>query len=142
MLLRPTLRLVPDGTRIKFMRGRFLGLLTSAVLSLASLVLFFHPGLHLGIDFAGGIVMEVRTPGPADTTALRTALEAAGIRAAGLQRFGDASQVAIRLDAQATPAATEQAVQAVRGALEKACTGQQGRTHGRGWRLGVERAVP
>jgi len=40
MFYRPALRIVPDGTRIKFMRGRFLGLLTSAVLSTASVILF------------------------------------------------------------------------------------------------------
>ena len=62
-------RLVPDGTRIHFMRGRFIGLIVSAVLSTASIILFFYPGLHLGIDFSGGIVMEVRTPGPADFAA-------------------------------------------------------------------------
>ncbi len=60
MFFRPMFRLVPDGTRIKFMRGRFIGLLTSAVLSTLSVVLFFYPGLNLGIDFKGGIVMEVR----------------------------------------------------------------------------------
>ena len=74
MFLRPLLRIVPDDTRIQFMRGRFLGLLTSAVLSVASAILFFYPGLHLGIDFRGGVVMEVRTPGPADFAGLRTAL--------------------------------------------------------------------
>ena len=60
---RPLFRLVPDDTRIHFMRGRFMGLIVSAVLSTASVVLFFYPGLHLGIDFSGGMVMEVRTPG-------------------------------------------------------------------------------
>ena len=56
------------------MRGRFAGLIVSAVLSLASLGLFFYPGLRLGIDFKGGVVMEVRTPQPASFPALRAAL--------------------------------------------------------------------
>ena len=77
MFFRPLFRLVPDETSIKFMRGRFAGLATSAVLSIASVILFFHPGLHLGIDFRGGIIMEVRTPGPADFAKMRTALNAA-----------------------------------------------------------------
>ena len=44
------LRFVPDNTKIQFMRGRFLGLLVSAVLSTASVILFFYPGLNYGID--------------------------------------------------------------------------------------------
>ncbi len=73
MFFRPMFRLVPDGTRIKFMRGRFAGLAVSAVLSLSSVGLFFYPGLNLGIDFRGGIVMEIRTPAPADFAKIRTA---------------------------------------------------------------------
>ena len=52
MFIKPMFRIVPDNTRIQFMRGRFLGLIVSAILSTASVVLFFYPGLHLGIDFA------------------------------------------------------------------------------------------
>ncbi len=88
MFMRPLFRLVPDETNIKFMRGRFLGLATSAVLSIASVILFFHPGLHLGIDFRGGIVMEVRTPGPADFGKIRTALAAAQVRTQGCSGSG------------------------------------------------------
>jgi preprotein translocase subunit SecF len=58
-MFRP-LRLVPDGTAIKFMRGRFAGLIASALLSIASVVLFFHPGLNYAVDFTGGVVAEVR----------------------------------------------------------------------------------
>ena len=47
MLLRPLLRLVPDKTRINFMRGRIMGLVVSAVLSTASIVLAFHPAQQL-----------------------------------------------------------------------------------------------
>ena len=90
MFIRPRFRLVPDNTRIQFMRGRFMGLVVSAVLSTASVVLFFYPGLNLGIDFSGGIVMEVRTPGPADFAKIRAALASEHVPEQGVQRFGDA----------------------------------------------------
>ena len=104
MFIRPLFRLVPDHTKIKFMRGRFMGLIVSAVLSTVSVVLFFHPGLTLGIDFSGGIVMEVRTPGPADFTQIRAALAAEHIAEQGVQRFGDDNSVLIRLGAQPSEA--------------------------------------
>ena len=122
-LARPMMRLVPDGTKFKFMRGRFIGLATSAVLSTASLILFFHPGLNYGLDFSGGIVMEVRTPGPADFSAIRAALASENVGEQGVQRFGDASQVLIRLQTQPTEAATQQAVGRIRAALERTVPG-------------------
>jgi preprotein translocase subunit SecF len=120
MFIRPLFRLVPDETSIKFMRGRFLGLATSAVLSLASVILFFHPGLHLGIDFRGGIVMEVRTPGPADFSKIRAGLAAAHVADAGVQRFGADDQVLIRLDPQGNQGSTQAAVSRIREGLEQA----------------------
>ena len=123
MLTRPAFRLVPDDTTIHFMRGRFIGLATSAVLSVASVILFFYPGLNLGIDFRGGIVMEVRTPGPADFGQLRAALSAAGVANAGVQRFGASDQALIRLDAQQGEGSTQAAVTKVRDALDKAAPG-------------------
>ena len=74
MFVKPRFRLVPDNTRINFMRGRFMGLIVSAILSTASVVMFFYPGLNLGIDFSGGVVMEVRTQGPADKTSENTGI--------------------------------------------------------------------
>ena len=120
MFIRPLFRIVPDNTRIQFMRGRIMGLVVSAVLSTASIAMFFYPGLNLGIDFSGGIVMEVRTPGPADFTKIRAALASEHVGEQGVQRFGDADQVLIRLQSQPTEAATQQAVGRIRVALEKA----------------------
>jgi len=120
MALRPLFRIVPDGTRIQFMRGRIAGLVVSAFLSSISVVLFFYPGLHLGIDFSGGIIMEVRTPDAADFGKIRGALAEAKVEAQGVQRFGADNQVAIRLPTQPTEAATQQTVSRIRDALEKA----------------------
>ena len=61
MKFRP-LRLVPDDTHIRFMRGRFAGLIVSAILSTLSLVLFLYPGLNYSIDFKGGTIIELRMP--------------------------------------------------------------------------------
>jgi preprotein translocase subunit SecD/preprotein translocase subunit SecF len=114
---------MPDGTQIKFMRGRYLGLLTSAILSTASIVLYFYPGLNYGIDFRGGLVMEVRTPGPADFEKIRAGLATQGLAEAGLQRFGEADQVLVRLDAQPNQAATQAQVTKVRAALDASVPG-------------------
>lgn len=118
--------LIPQGTRIPFMRGRIAGLATSAVLSIASAILFFHPGLHYGIDFAGGILMEVRTPEPADFPLLRQVVARQDVGLATLQQFGTPQDVVVRLPRQPGPEiAQQQAVVKVRTALEQAVPGLQ-----------------
>lgn len=94
------LRLVPDNTKIQFMKGRHAGLILSAVLSFMSCVLFFYPGLNLGIDFRGGIVIEARTEGPADFTRIRTVMHDLDMGQAALQEFGSPQDVLIRLERQ------------------------------------------
>jgi preprotein translocase SecF subunit len=123
MAFGPMIRLVPDNTKIQFMRGRVIGLAVSAFLSIASVILFFAPGLTLGIDFSGGIVMEARTPGPADIPALRAGLAAQGLGEPAIQRFGDENAVMVRLPTQATEAATQEVVSRVRQGLEAATPG-------------------
>ncbi|MBW6399694.1 protein translocase subunit SecD [Roseomonas sp. HJA6] len=122
-LRRPLFRIFPDVTRIHFMRGARIGLLTSAILSTASVILAFHPGLEKGIDFKGGIEMEVRTPEAGDITTLRRAVDGLSLGDATLLQFGDASTFAIRLPAQGDENAVQNAVNAVRGALEQVAPG-------------------
>lgn len=94
------LRLVPDDTKIPFMRGRIAGLATSAFLSIASVILFFHPGLNYGVDFKGGSAIQIQTPQPADFAQLRTALDDLGLGQVQLQQFGSPNDVLIRMEAQ------------------------------------------
>ncbi len=72
------------------MRGRYFGIAVSAVLSLASIALFITPGLNYGVDFKGGIQMEVATSGPADLARLRAGLDSLGLGEIALQEFGGA----------------------------------------------------
>jgi preprotein translocase subunit SecF len=98
----------------------------SAVLSTLSIGLYFAPGLNLGIDFNGGIVMEIRTPEPTDFTKLRSSLADAGLSDVGLQQFGSPQDVMIRLGKQEGGDTAQQvAVTKVRTALDKDFAGTQ-----------------
>jgi preprotein translocase subunit SecF len=91
------LRLVPDNTAIPFMRGRFAGLIASAVLSIASVVLFFYPALNYSIDFRGGVLVELRFPAPADLGAMRASFERLHLGEVRVQEFGSPRDVLVQL---------------------------------------------
>ncbi|MFQ5765323.1 MAG: protein translocase subunit SecF, partial [Rhodospirillales bacterium] len=57
-------------------------------------------GLSYGIDFQGGILIEVRTPGPADIGGLRSRLSGLGLGEVALQEFGQPTDVLIRVQRQ------------------------------------------
>ncbi|WP_428246941.1 protein translocase subunit SecF [Ferrovibrio sp.] len=120
------LRLIPDNTNYPFMKGRIIGLAVSAFLSLVSVVLFFHPGLHYGIDFKGGIVIEARLPQAADFPALRDAIHKLDLGQAALQEFGSPQDVLIRLGRQeGDDAAAQRAADKVRAALNQSYPGAE-----------------
>jgi preprotein translocase subunit SecF len=105
MQLFPRLRLVPDKTTIPFMKGRYAGIILSAVISIASVLLYFWPGLNYGIDFKGGIVIEARGSKALDFGQLRLTLTNLNLGHVGLQQFGSLNDVLIRLERQPAPIA-------------------------------------
>ena len=128
LLIEPLFRmkLVPDGTTIPFMRGRYVGIAVSALLSLASIGLFITPGLNYGVDFKGGIQMEVATSGPADLARLRAGLDSLGLGEIALQEFGGPSNVLVRAERQpGGEDAQTHAVQAIRAMLAEIAPGSQ-----------------
>jgi preprotein translocase subunit SecF len=114
----PLLRIVPDDTTLDFMRFRRISFPISALLSIIAIVLFFHPGLNLGIDFIGGTLLEIQTKGPADIAKMRTTLTGLSLGDVQLQSFGGPENVLIRVAQQPGGEAAQQAaVEKVKGAL-------------------------
>src|SRR6476646_10297181 len=115
----PLLRIVPDDTKFDFMRFRRISFPISALLSIVAIVLFFHPGLNLGIDFIGGTLIELQTKsGPADLAKMRTTLTGLNLGDVQLQQFGGPENVLIRVAQQPGGEQAQQvAVDKVKGAL-------------------------
>jgi preprotein translocase subunit SecF len=112
------LRLIPADTAIDFIGRRLIAFAFSAALILGSLGLAFGNGLNLGIDFLGGILLEVKTEGPADVAKLRSDLGALGLGEVSLQEFGSPDVVLIRVQRQeGGDEAQQKAITTIRGAL-------------------------
>lgn len=82
-----------------FMRGRIVGLIVSAVLSITAIALFVHPGLKYGVDFTGGTVVQIQTHGVA-VEQLRTTLLRHDLASAAIQEAGTDGHFLIRLPAE------------------------------------------
>jgi preprotein translocase subunit SecF len=94
------IRLIPDDTKIPFMRFSRFGYLVSGILCAASIVLFALVGLNMGVDFKGGTVITIRSAEPANMDNLRSTINGLGLGAAELQEFGSPNDVLIRIGTQ------------------------------------------
>jgi preprotein translocase subunit SecF len=114
-------RLIPDNTRIRFLRWEMWAYAFSGALVVLTLLLVPLKGLNFGIDFRGGILMEVRMPGAAaDLAAMRAVLGGLGLGEVALQEFGEPTDVLIRIERQEGGEEAQQAaVAAVRAALDQ-----------------------
>jgi preprotein translocase subunit SecF len=82
---------------IDFMGKRRITYVISAFLMIASFALLATRGLNLGIDFTGGVVIEVNYPTTANVDRARTALAQAGFADAQVQAFGSSRDLAVRV---------------------------------------------
>jgi preprotein translocase subunit SecF len=98
----PFIRLLPREFHIDFVRLAPYAAILSAILVAGSVVSFAVQGLNFGIDFRGGTLIEVQTPGPAPMAQLRVALAEVGGHDAQVQGIGDARSAMLRFRTEGT----------------------------------------
>jgi preprotein translocase subunit SecF len=113
-------RLVPDNTKVPFFRYRWIAFGWSLFVLLGTIILVATSGLNLGIDFKGGVLLEVRTPGPADLALMRSTLGELDLGEVSLQTAGSDEQVMIRAKAsEGDETAQRAAVEQIKSALNE-----------------------
>lgn len=93
------MELIPHDTRYDFIGKKKITLWISALailISIGSVIL--HGGLRLGVDFAGGLVAEIKFSKPVDISEVRNATDAIGLNDAVVQKFGGENEFLIRVE--------------------------------------------
>ena len=113
------LKLVPDNTNIGFVRLRFVAFALTLLLTIGSIGLLATRGLNLGVDFVGGLTMEVEFKAPPPLDALRAKVDSLGVGQSALQEFGNANTILIRLPLpEGDQTAVQKVVTKVRAGLQ------------------------
>ena len=114
------LTLIPAGTKFDFLRVRTIALAASLLVLLISVFSFLHKGLEYGIDFRGGILLEIRTQGPADLAHLRSTLSGLNLGGVELQEFGQPDNILVRVERQKGDEKAQQAaVEVIKKSLDQ-----------------------
>lgn len=110
--------IVPANTNFDFVGRRRFAYPLSVLLIVLSLGAFFVQGLNFGIDFRGGILIEIKTDGPANVGELRNTVGGLNLGEVQVQEFGAADDVLIRVQQQDGAEAEQlQAINIIKDAL-------------------------
>src|SRR5262249_14528883 len=99
MILKPLFRL-PQKMNLRFVKYFKLCLGLSILAIVGTTVLLPTVGLNFGIDFKGGTLLRVQTPGPAEVGNIRSTLAKLGLGEIQLQGLDKPDEVLIRFAEQ------------------------------------------
>ena len=112
------LKMVPEGTNIKFLKWKKVALAFSVLMMVGSIGLFAALGLNIGIDFAGGTMIQVKTEAPADVGQFREIIGGLDLGDVSIQEFGSNRDLLIRIESDADDKERQAAIaRLVKGAL-------------------------
>jgi len=106
-----SLRIIPYNTKIDFVGLRFITFSISLVIIMASLISFSLKGLNYGIDFRGGLILEVRMPEQPNVPDLRDKIGKLNLGDVSLQDFGKDNTLLLRLERQGAEGKVDAEVQ-------------------------------
>ncbi len=94
------MELIKPGINIPFTRYRKIAVVLSTAVNLAVLIALFVKGPNLGVDFAGGTVVQLKFQQKVAIPDIRRALETVGLGTAVIQDFGEqgSNEYLVRLD--------------------------------------------
>ncbi|MBS3905481.1 MAG: protein translocase subunit SecF [Syntrophaceae bacterium] len=92
------MELIRPGTMFDFIGKKKFTVWVSTIAIVISLGSIFLQGLKYGVDFAGGILIQIRVSQAVDISEVRNAMEAMGSKDAMVQKFGGENEFLIRVE--------------------------------------------
>jgi preprotein translocase subunit SecF len=93
------MQLFRSGTHFDFIGKKKFTLWVSAVAILVSFgSILSHGGLRYGVDFAGGLLVQIQFAKPVDISDIRSTLDATGYKDANVQKFGGENEFLVRVE--------------------------------------------
>lgn len=113
------LKWITKDTNIDFMKARKFTYILSAVLVVLSFLSMYFKGFNFGIDFSGGVLMEIKSEQPINVEEIRSKLSVLKLDELNLQTIGEAGdELMIRAQAEnANEAAQRKAVVDIKNIL-------------------------
>jgi preprotein translocase SecF subunit len=84
----PLLRFIPETTNVDFVKYRFVAFAIDGLLVLVSVISIFWHGFNLGIDFSGGVNLEVKAVQTIDVGKVRASVSSLNFGETQVQYFG------------------------------------------------------
>lgn len=93
------MQLFRSGTHFDFIGKKKFTLWISTIAILVSFgSILYHGGLRYGVDFAGGLLVQIKFAKPVDISEVRGTLDATGYKDANVQKFGGENEFLVRVE--------------------------------------------